>query len=175
MLKWLHRGLVCALTLTSLSGLALLAFCYFGNAPINWIVTDETGDAKFSRSLHQQVNLGRDVGLMQIRWYQGSGVKCDDVRLDALGLFFARISERHRPCRSRVKQLTIIEYTLFSISTGWATTICAIYPAIFFIRSYRRRRLHRQVLQPCTKCGYDLHGNESGVCPECGEAVEMTA
>ena len=23
----------------------------------------------------------------------------------------------------------------------------------------------------CTNCGYDLTGNESGVCPECGEAI----
>jgi rubrerythrin len=23
----------------------------------------------------------------------------------------------------------------------------------------------------CRKCGYDLTGNVSGVCPECGEAV----
>ena len=175
MWRWLHRGLVCALTLTSLSAFMLLAFCYLGNAPIKWIVTDETGDAKNSCPLHRQINLGREVGLMQIRWYQGVGAESDDVRLDALGLFFARMSERHRPCRSRVKQLTITEYTFFSISTGWATAICAIYPAIFFIRSYRRRRLHRHVLQPCTKCGYDLQGNESGTCPECGEALEVTA
>jgi len=47
----------------------------------------------------------------------------------------------------------------------------AIYPAIFFIRSYRRRRLNRQALQPCGKCGYDLQGNKSGVCPECGTAA----
>jgi hypothetical protein len=30
-----------------------------------------------------------------------------------------------------------------------------------------RRQLHGQ----CPQCGYDLTGNVSGVCPECGEAT----
>ena len=29
-----------------------------------------------------------------------------------------------------------------------------------------------QVPVPCTDCGYDLTGNESGVCPECGTRIE---
>ena len=27
----------------------------------------------------------------------------------------------------------------------------------------------------CLKCGYDLTGNESGVCPECGTAIDPPA
>jgi hypothetical protein len=27
----------------------------------------------------------------------------------------------------------------------------------------------------CQACGYDLHGNRSGVCPECGAAVDRAA
>ena len=46
----------------------------------------------------------------------------------------------------------------------------AAYPAIAFIRGpvrrWRRRRKGR-----CLKCGYDLTGNVSGVCPECGGSV----
>ena len=30
------------------------------------------------------------------------------------------------------------------------------------------RRSHRRRLGLCVKCGYDLTGNVSGVCPECG-------
>ena len=38
-------------------------------------------------------------------------------------------------------------------------------PTLFawFRRKYRRGH--------CQQCGYDLTGNESGVCPECGSAV----
>ncbi len=33
----------------------------------------------------------------------------------------------------------------------------------------------RSLLGSCLHCEYDLQGNESGVCPECGEAVEVAA
>lgn len=172
MLKWLHRGLVCALTSMSLSGLALLAFCYYGDSPYIWIVTDETDDAKFSRSLHQEISLGREVGLMQIRRYQGGGAEFENVWLDSFCYYVARISQDQPIDRSNNSLYQISEFTAVSFSTVWATVFSAIYPAIFFIRSYRHRRLRRQALKPCTKCGYDLQGNESGVCPECGKAVE---
>ena len=48
--------------------------------------------------------------------------------------------------------------------------VLAVYPTLAFIRApLRRWRRRRRGL--CIKCGYDLTGNESGVCPECGEAV----
>lgn len=46
----------------------------------------------------------------------------------------------------------------------------ASYPTIAFVRGplrrWRRRRRGR-----CVKCGYDLTGNVSGVCPECGQIL----
>jgi len=54
-----------------------------------------------------------------------------------------------------------------------AAILSAIYPTIFFIRNFRRRRLHRDALRPCGQCGYDLQGNESGTCPECGTAIPL--
>jgi hypothetical protein len=39
--------------------------------------------------------------------------------------------------------------------------------------SYRRRRRRRRGV--CVTCGYDLTGNVSGVCPECGTAVPPSA
>ena len=47
----------------------------------------------------------------------------------------------------------------------------ATYPTIAFIRGPMRRwRWRRKGL--CTKCGYNLTGNTSGVCPECGTEVK---
>ena len=46
----------------------------------------------------------------------------------------------------------------------------AIWPTIAFIRGpYRRCRRRRKGL--CLRCGYNLSGNVSGVCPECGERI----
>jgi hypothetical protein len=48
----------------------------------------------------------------------------------------------------------------------------AIYPGIAFIRGpVRRYRRRRKGL--CTRCGYDLTGNVSGTCPECGTEVKQ--
>ena len=38
------------------------------------------------------------------------------------------------------------------------------------LKRLRRRRRRRRGL--CVNCGYNLWGNESGTCPECGEKVE---
>ena len=47
--------------------------------------------------------------------------------------------------------------------------LSAIYPTFTIIRGpIRRYRRRRKGL--CLKCGYNLTGNESGICPECGQA-----
>ena len=51
--------------------------------------------------------------------------------------------------------------------------VAAPYPCFFLCRTYRRRR--RRPANACPNCLYDLTRNESGVCPECGEAVEVAA
>ena len=46
----------------------------------------------------------------------------------------------------------------------------AAYPTIAFVRG-PVRRWRRGRKGHCLKCGYDLTGNVSGVCPECGEVT----
>ena len=41
-----------------------------------------------------------------------------------------------------------------------------VYGTIVFIRTLWRRRLGL-----CLGCGYDLCGNRSGICPECGRGI----
>ena len=51
------------------------------------------------------------------------------------------------------------------------TIIFAIYPTIAFIRGpYSRYYRRRKGL--CLNCGYNLTGNVSGVCPECGTPLD---
>jgi hypothetical protein len=66
-----------------------------------------------------------------------------------------------------------------AFSRGWTCTfphwllilLFGFYPAFAFIRSpYCRRHLRRKK-GLCLKCGYNLTGNVSGVCPECGERI----
>jgi hypothetical protein len=46
----------------------------------------------------------------------------------------------------------------------------AFGPGIILLYMHERYR-HARLYPMCTKCGYILTGNESGVCPECGDTV----
>ncbi len=53
------------------------------------------------------------------------------------------------------------------VPTWFPLVVLAMYPGTAFIRGpLRRYRRRRRGL--CVTCGYDLMGNVSGVCPECG-------
>ena len=48
--------------------------------------------------------------------------------------------------------------------------LLAAYPIVAFCRGPLRRR-HRREKGLCVRCGYNLEGNVSGICPECGEKM----
>lgn len=48
--------------------------------------------------------------------------------------------------------------------------VTASHIAFVVLRMHRRRR---RLPHACMSCAYDLTGNESGVCPECGMIVEI--
>ena len=50
--------------------------------------------------------------------------------------------------------------------------VFAILPTIWLIKWNKRRKLGPNA---CPACGYDLTGNETGECPECGHASETEA
>ena len=58
-----------------------------------------------------------------------------------------------------------------SVPHWFLALIFAIAPAIWFMRWRRRRNLPDN---PCPSCGYDLTGNMTGTCPECGAAPSAT-
>ena len=89
------------------------------------------------------------VHCRQWSYHQSTGFKT------AEGDLIAKQYLRHRKIRLRF--LTIV-------------VMSGLYPPIAFIRGpWRRWRRHRKGL--CLKCGYNLEGNVSGVCSECGEAT----
>ena len=83
------------------------------------------------------------------------------VGLFALALWFGGFG----PGRVRAA-LTIALYGLASV------LLCLVIRLVglWFVRSFIRR-LVVQTGSLCWTCAYDLTGNESGVCPECGEAI----
>ncbi len=89
---------------------------------------------------------------------------------------FGYFSYPHKPCLLIVEHQVIeppgMRLVAHSVCLPlWLLMIAfAVYPAFAFFRGpLRRWRRRRKGL--CLKCGYDLTGNASGVCPECGEAI----
>jgi hypothetical protein len=56
---------------------------------------------------------------------------------------------------------------------AWFLILLFSFLPVLWLNQYRKRRK----LSPsaCPGCGYDLTDDESGVCPECGEAKESTS
>lgn len=50
-------------------------------------------------------------------------------------------------------------------------SLLTVYPTIAFVRGPLRRWRRRQK-GLCLRCGYNLTGNVSGICPECGTKIE---
>jgi hypothetical protein len=53
----------------------------------------------------------------------------------------------------------------------WIALVVTVLPVSILIVTSRIRRASRLRKGQCISCGYDLAGNVSGVCPECGTAV----
>lgn len=82
-------------------------------------------------------------------------------------------------CAFEVPSLSVAEQTRSRLPTihVWVTTpawvpcpVFAAYPVWAFVHGPLRRR-RRRAKGLCVRCGYDLTGNVTGVCPECGTAV----
>lgn len=62
----------------------------------------------------------------------------------------------------------------FPVISGFVIPICGVV-VIWFQRRHLQRSLWRQLadlgIPCCVQCGYDLTGNVSGICPECGERI----
>ncbi len=87
--------------------------------------------------------------------------------LGPLGLLSLQIIEQPCPASSP----TCILYVRFTAPTWMLVAALLSWPVLSVVhgplRRYRRRRRGL-----CVNCAYNLTGNESGVCPECGTEVE---
>jgi hypothetical protein len=70
--------------------------------------------------------------------------------------------------------LDTVVFTSFSVPSWLPVVVLAPYPLLRFALWCRARwiRVRRQRRGACLDCGYDLTGNVSGTCPECGRVVD---
>ena len=61
---------------------------------------------------------------------------------------------------------------------GFGTLLVVIFGVpVYFVVMWRKSRREKRVEFRrkngiCVNCGYDLRGNTTGICPECGEPIE---
>ncbi len=65
------------------------------------------------------------------------------------------------------------KYRLLLTPVWLFLVLFAVYPVTFLLYTPRRRRRQRLEQGLCVRCGYDLRGNASGQCPECGCEVQL--
>ena len=61
-------------------------------------------------------------------------------------------------------------YDTLSVPYWFLVILFGLLPGIWFIQWRRQRKLEPNA---CPQCAYDLTGNETGVCPECGTQLEV--
>jgi hypothetical protein len=109
--------------------------------------------------------------LRQSRWHGGASVSLGPVGNRGTGWWASHDF-------GDVFQVTSPPMPMWAVSIGHglAAAVFAVPPAAWMLLAARRavaarRRAERGL---CTGCGYDLRGNASGVCPECGAALGAT-
>jgi hypothetical protein len=61
---------------------------------------------------------------------------------------------------------------VLEVSLAYISALALSYPITIFVRG-TVRRYRRQRQGCCLKCGYNLTGNVSGTCPECGRKLPL--
>jgi len=65
----------------------------------------------------------------------------------------------------------VASINILRVSLAWPVAITAVLPTLLAARTIRSKLQTRQ-RGLCPVCSYNLTGNTSGVCPECGSKIE---
>jgi hypothetical protein len=104
------------------------------------------------------------AGRLEVRFYW------KDYSIDSFGAQLAR--KQIGFCGFKYESLAFGPNKSISVfAPFWlSATILAVYPILAFLRT-PAKRWYRRRIGSCGVCGYNLNGNESGTCPECGTAI----
>ena len=83
------------------------------------------------------------------------------LRVSLLSVAVGLLAWEFRQPLGLTRVSTVIVGTAGACLSGWVMA--------YEIQRRRRRRLRGK--RPCVHCGYELTGNTSGICPECGEVA----
>ncbi len=102
-----------------------------------------------------------DLLRVRVRWWLGLWV------VVALAFFGTTLANYPSYQRAIAKNGSLGAYIYFSLNAGLTATTLIMLPAAALAAMFRRR----PKAGCCRACGYNLTGNTSGICPECGSAA----
>ncbi len=155
-------------------------FCY---ASADWEPSD-------SHSWYMDVVSGK-LTIGWTRWVERDASRCDLShawrgfqylrRIDPKAIVFA-IANRPMPLPMSDAQENRLAFRQsrqqveqeITTPSWFPALLYGAFPTISLLRFVRRWRKRRRNPTGCINCDYDLTGNASGVCPECGRAIEKS-
>jgi len=187
----IRKTIVGLLLLATLGTVALWAFTFFGGPyTTDWDLTDRV----WCMLVVSRDGCEVSVAKFHPMWVEDPTPALEKYMADARNGYKSRHRLGYQRVISRLKLPTTLGFgshyrvpatmffpassTWYGTCPAWALLILAgllgTYPGVVFIRRpFRRARRLRNGW--CLGCGYDLQGNISGVCPECGTSAETKA
>ena len=129
-----------------------------------------------TRTSDGQLTLGLIDGSLQLRrrtstldWAAEAPEEPEDWSLRRSGHVVPYLGIRHEYVEAGPPDSTILSVRKIVVPFWLLFVATMAYPLVAWFRGPLRRR-RRRSLGLCLACAYDLTGNTSGVCPECGNA-----
>jgi hypothetical protein len=113
------------------------------------------------------------VGQFRIRWVLFNVFAAVSLAL-FVALFWSLFGFGGEPWTDILRHPSIFFIILFQ-GPVWVFLIAPVAWLVLCIRSLMARRQPDRWVGACRKCGYNLTGNISGVCPECGTPIPSKA
>ena len=165
-LRW-PALVVCTLLLVAWGISTSWGFAYDG---VWWHLS--VRDGRMTVRSHQYTGAAEDVaghiGVLQARTRSRWRTDVASMPPHETGSFLPSISHTTRPVMTRGSARRVVvtrKSTALVVPLWLGPFLCSLATIVFF------RRARRPPRGRCVECGYDLQGNISGVCPECGTRI----
>lgn len=183
-LKWVR--------ITGLALLLTLALFTLVMWPVSWISFEHNRRTMWSEEDAWYYNSGLDffitgdpdAGLFSMQLHTERGYALYGLHFRCGWFYITYSNSKSNPKNLRLKEIALPGLAICQLGDPWSVIraayikvhLCilvvafATWPILELLRGpvlrWRRTRSGR-----CFECGYDLRGNQSGICPECGKAT----
>lgn len=161
MFGFIHRGIVALLLIFAAAAMLVLAL------PASRVLTRGTSISFGEKDSHAISIQNNCISITSIRAFDSETFRTKTMqRISGRFSFFYSEQSANTPTPGTFSVASVLT---LSLPLWIVVAVCAPYPLLVFAVAWRKRR--RRIPHGCRQCNYDLTGNQSGKCPECGDIV----